>query len=261
MKQYTVLESVIKKKIPHLDTLPTEDRKKIFEQILNENWMSILLEIKLPDPIDFKMKIMRERFRDLRRRKEAKRGDQNFNYNLWRKLYEAKNRIKYNILANTHLSKVDETDTFASSILTEKNISANVDWVLPKEVPARSILKNINQITSNVEISSELQTKMVHSEHYREFVNCINNTCKSYRVEKLGFAEYLLYEKKDIENPKWKKIILDAQLYEKDFEKKLYFWEQLRIMIDESLDKLKNNTKSLDEVIELEKRFYINLCQ
>jgi len=108
-------------------------------------------------------------------------------------------------------------------------------------------------------VSQELQAKMVIEPSYKEFVSCINDTCKSYEVEKLGFAEYLLREKKDIENPKWEKILLDARFYEKNMEKKLEKWESLRDLIDESIKELKLKTKTKDEIIELEKKFYINL--
>ena len=255
--------------MPSLETLPTQKRKMVLKQILNENLVSILLKVKLPDPVKFRSQMMKERFLNLRRRKEAQTKEKNFNYNLWRKLYEAKIKLKYNIHENSQLS-VEEFTDFSSTIQRETGVTTNTNWKVPKTT-ASSILKNINQVTSNIiisdelqvkmVISDELQVKMVISEPHQNFVNCINDTCKSYDVEKLGFAEYLLHEKKDIENPKWEKIILDARFYEKDIEKKIERWEQLRELIDKSIDKLKNKTSNLEEVKELEKQFYISLCQ
>lgn len=260
MRQYTVLQSIIKKNMPVLDTLPTHKKKKVLKQILDENLVSILLKVEIPDPIEFRREMMKEHYLNLRRRKEAQHKEKNFNYNLWRKLYEAKNKLKYNISENSQLS-VDESIGFSSTINRETGVSADTNWKIPNTTSASSILKNINQVTSNIEVSKELQAKMVISKSHEEFVTCINNTCKSYEVEKLGFAEYLLHEKKDMENPKWQKIILDAQFYEKDFEKKMDLWEELRELVDSSIDKLKHETHNLEEVKELEKQFYINLCK
>ncbi len=258
MRQYTVLQSIIKKTSPELRTLPSQKRKKVLKQILKDNIVDILLKVKLPDPVDFRTQMMTEHFWDLRRRKEARRGEKIFNYNLWRKLYEAKFNLKYNILENSQL-QYEKYDDYTSLIPSQAGVSANIELTIPKITSASSILGGINQIVSNVEVSQALQAKMVIDSHYNEFVSCINDTCKSYEVEKLGFAEYLLREKKDIENPKWEKIILDARFYERDMEKKLEKWERLRDLIDESIEELKLKTNTKEEIIQLEKKFYINL--
>jgi len=232
MRQYPVLQSIVKKNIPSLDTLPTQKRKMVLKQILRENLVSILLKVKLPDPVEFRSQMMKEHYLNLRRRKEAKTKEKIFNYNLWRKLYEAKIQLKYNIHENFQLPTGESAD-FLSTIQRDKGVTTNTNLKLPKPT-ASSILKNINQLTSNIEISDGLQAKMIISEPHQDFVNCINDTCKSYDVEKLGFAEYLLHEKKDMENPKWEKIILDARFYERDVEKKIKRWEQLRELVDKS---------------------------
>lgn len=260
MRQYSVLQSVIRKNIPILVMLPPEKRKEILKQVLNKNLVSILLKVNLPDPVEFRMKMMKEHYLDLRRRKGAKHNGQEFNHNLWRKLYEVKSMIKHNLLENAQITTGHYND-FSSTVQQGTDISVNTIWKIPNTTSSSSVLKNINQVISNVEVSSELESKMLTNQPYNEFVNCINDTCKSYEVEKLGFAEYLLHEKKDMENLKWTKIILDTKLYEKDFEEKMIFWERLRNIIDGAIEKLKHGTNNLEQVIELEKQFYINISQ
>ncbi len=259
MRQYTVLQSVVERNVPVLNTLPPEERKKVLRQLLDESIVHILLKIKLPDPIEFKTKMMKEHFLDQRRRKEAKRGNKKFNYNLWRNLYEAKTKLRYNLLENSSIV-VEKSNDFSSTVIYEAGESSNFSGNVPTTT-ASSILKDINQIASNIQVSKDLQAKMVVSESHQEFVNCINDICRSYEVEKLAFAEYLMYEKKDLENPEWKKIILDTKFYERDFERKLELWEKLRDIVDKSIDELKYKTNNLEEIKELEKRFYIHLCQ
>jgi len=258
MRQYTVLQSIVKKNIPELEALQPGKRKKMLRQILRENLVEILLKVKLPDPVDFRMQIIREHFLDLRRRKESKRGSRTFNYNLWRKLYEAKFNLKYSILENSQF-QYEQLNDYTSLMPAHVDVSTNTEWDTPKITSASSILGNINQIASNFEISQELQAKMVVSHPYKEFVNCINYTCRSYEVEKLGFAEYLLREQKDIENPKWEKIMLDARFYERDMDIKIEKWEKLREIIDASIKELKLKTTSTEEIKKLEEKFYINL--
>ena len=105
----------------------------------------------------------------------------------------------------------------------------------------------------------ELQSKRSNNQAYQEFVNCVNNTCMSPEIKKLGLVTYYFQEKTDVENPEWVKIILFLKLHGKKFEEKMRFSEQLRDAIDNSLVKLKNETDNLEQIIELEKQFYISI--
>jgi len=131
MRQYTVLQSIVKKNIPEIRTLQPKKRKRVLKQILENNIIEILLKVKLPDPVDFRMQMMKEHFFDLRRREEARRGEKKFNYNLWRKLYEAKSKLKYNILENSQFQYKGSTD-YTSLIQNPVSVSANIELVKPK---------------------------------------------------------------------------------------------------------------------------------
>ena len=106
--------------------------------------------------------------------------------------------------------------------------------------------------------SYEVQKKMIINKNYAQFIECIIQTCKLSNLKEIGIRDYFLYEQRDLENPNWKKIILDIKFLEKDLEKNIESWEEIRQIIDESLEEMKSNAENKDHTLELEKNFYVN---
>ena len=120
------------------------------------------------------------------------------------------------------------------------------------------VKENFSIIHYDENTSDEIQKKMRNNKNYAQFIECIMKTCKSNNLKEIGIKDYFLREQRDLENPKWEKIILNITFLEKDLEKNIESWEKIRQIIDRSLAEMKRNVENKDYTLELEENFYIN---
>jgi len=256
MKKYQVLETIIKKNIPILEKYPKPQRKKMLKGFLSENLVEILTKVKLPDPWEIKSAIIKEHFLDQRRRKGYERADWKINYHLWRMLFEAKSELNYKIFQNSTLEIQSITSLTTKSLL---NVGFSETSLLKEPKVTYATSTKIGAEVIHFKVEYTLEQKMLKQKNYQEFIGLLDSVCRSYQVSKLGFADVYLYEKKDIENPKWEKIILDVKFYEDEFEVRMEKSEKLRDVIDEALTNLKIKSERKNEITNLEKKFFVNL--
>ena len=69
-----------------------------------------------------------------------------------------------------------------------------------------------------------------------QFIKHVTQICESTDLENMGIKKYKIYEKQDIENPKWTKIILDIEFTTNNIDDNIKSWEDLRHIIDESFN-------------------------
>jgi len=258
MKEHPVLIQMIREKVPLYPKLPGSQKRKVLRQILSESINEILQKIRLPDPVEFRSMVMKEQFLDKRRRKGYRRRHGEINFSLWRLLYEAKQELKYNNLRTTQFEQ-KHVEGHTSPVRMDYSKTNTLSWEEPRISSASSLLSSINLVASNFEVDKVVQTMMVLEPAYASFVMCLDNICKSKIVTALGFAEFYLHEKRDLENPKWEKIVLDVKFYDKNFDKCMKKWEKLRVIIDKSIDKMKKYSDNKKKINELEKKFFIKL--
>jgi len=258
MKSSPVLQQLVMERDPLFQRRSKKQKQKLVKEILAENIVEILQKVRLPDPVQFRFNMWREYFLNLRRRKGAKRSKLQFNYNLWRLLYEAKQALKFNIIQTTqHESKSFEG--FSNVIEKNVTVSDTSFWTDQPISPSTINISSVNLVASNFDVDKTLEAKMAISTAYTSFILCLNSACQSESVRSLGTAEFYLYEKQDKENPKWEKIILDAKFYEGNFETRINKWEKLRLRIDVALEQMKKYSSNKEKINELEKKFYIKM--
>jgi len=258
MKSGPVLQQLVMQVDPLYHRRSKKQKQKLLKEILAQNIVEILQKVRVSDPVQFRFKMWREYFLNRRRRKEAKTGSQQFNYNLWRLLYEAKQALNFNIIQTTQ----HETKSFEGiSNVIEKSVSVpgTSFWKEQSVSPSTVNISSVNLVASNFDVEKTLEAKMATSTTYTSFVSCLNSACQSESVRALGIAKFYLYEKQDKENPKWEKIILDAKFYDDNLETKIVKWEKLRLIIDVALEQMKKYSSNRDKINELEKKFYIKM--
>lgn len=202
------------------------------------------------------MDIIREKYLDERRPKGHKKGNWKINYNLWRLLFEAKSKIKFGTLQDS-LFEPESVNSWTTTIISNPSFSNTSLWSEPRVEPSTS-LKEISTSVIHFKVETKLEKKLLDSEPHRELIKCLDNTCRTTGLE-IKNAEFYLHETVDIENPNWKKIVLDIKFDEDDFDTKIEKWERIRVKIDNSISKLKYARPELLEIAQLEKKLFINM--
>ena len=106
-------------------------------------------------------------------------------------------------------------------------------------------------------IGAALEGKVRAGGAYREFVAAVVSACSSSAAEPLEITEYSLDEKRDLENPRWLKVILQVDFADGDFDSKRARRIRLRGMINERIRGARLGSDAPEAINDLTGRFFI----
>ena len=106
-------------------------------------------------------------------------------------------------------------------------------------------------------IGDALEGKVRAGGAYREFVAAVVSACSSPAAEPLEITEYSLDEKRDLENPRWLKVILQVGFADGDFDSKRARRIRLRGMINERIRGARLGSDAPEAINDLIGRFFI----
>lgn len=257
MKAVALLQEVIKQEFPDYKSMSIEQRDVVVRQVLSTYMTQIIKKIKLPKLTDIQFKAKREEFLNKRRRKGFEKKTHDINFPLWKLLYDAKRALPEDVAQNTKLTMI-QSEATPSRLNFDKPENSNFLWSFRDTSSSNNTINQVGSEITQLKIESTLETKTISVQHYQKFISSLDRACRSNEVQALGFAEFYLIEKSDIEIPSWNKLILNVKFYHGTLEKKIAKWESLRDIIDTFLKKIPSDAdKNLIE--DLNKRFYIKL--
>ncbi|BDQ31147.1 hypothetical protein NZNM25_01510 [Nitrosopumilus zosterae] len=255
MSQYRSIQKIILKNLPEVQQMPSQKRKKVLKNFLRGIITEVVKKVNLPDPLEIKSKIIKEQYLDKRRPKGHKKGEWKLDYNLWRMLYEAKLELNMRIDQN-QIQEVGNMINYADYSSYDNGYLDNGDS-LSQLIQASNSTTTAKQ-THILRMDESLEKKTVNNRTYQKFVGAIDTALRTQSTIKLGQANFYLYEKTDLENNRWLKLILDVEILHDSFENKMTKWEMLRNVIDTEIKTI-DIDKNSDELDILKKSFYINM--